>query len=207
MVFILLIIYDTAIATLALTHMTPPSNLTCHLEQQWGRLFSSKNAEVVRRIQDRHQCCGLHSLVDKAWPFADRSHPVTACRDAFNRQNSCFGGWRRDEQITAGLLLLVAVMVFLMKVSRITPDAGPWLARGCQENSEVPLFRSREHLARSAESLVFLGIIPRNHPFGTQQPILHAITICDCNCQRQLRETLVRIFLLPATPGLRLERL
>ncbi|KAL2057388.1 hypothetical protein ABVK25_002441 [Lepraria finkii] len=118
-VFMLLIIYDTIIATLALNHMTPPSNLTCHLEQQWGRLFSSKNAEIIRRIQDRHQCCGLHSVVDKAWPFADGSHPVTACRDAFNRQNSCFGEWRRDEQITAGLLLLVAGVMFLIKLIMI----------------------------------------------------------------------------------------
>lgn len=183
----LLIIYDTIIATLALNHMTPPSNLTCHLEQQWGRLFSSKNAEIIRRIQDWHQCCGLHSVVDKAWPFADGSHPVTACRDAFSRQNSCFGEWRRDEQITAGLLLLVAGVMFLIKVSRIIPNAGPWLARGFQENSDVPVFQSREYLARSAESLLLLAIIPRNHPFGTQQLIRRAITICDCSCQRQLR--------------------
>ena len=123
-VFMLLIIYETAIATLALNHMAPPGNLTCHLERQWGQLFSNKNAEVVRRIQDRHQCCGLHSTVDKAWPFPDKGHPVTACREAFNRRQSCFGGWRQDEQITAGLLLLVAVVAFLLKVRRMTHVLG-----------------------------------------------------------------------------------
>lgn len=125
-VFILLTIYETAIATLALTHMAPPSSLNCQLDQQWSRLFSNKNAEVIRRIQDRYQCCGLHSTVDKAWPFPDRSHPVTACRDAFNRRNSCMGGWRRDEQIAAGLMLLVAVVVFLMKVSEMNFGVEPW---------------------------------------------------------------------------------
>ncbi|KAL2042324.1 hypothetical protein N7G274_004813 [Stereocaulon virgatum] len=136
-IFMLLTIYETAIATLALTHMAPPSNLNCQLHQQWSRLFSNKDAEVIRRIQDRYQCCGLRSTVDMAWPFPDRSHPVTACRDAFNRQNSCLGGWRRDEQMTAGLMLLVAGVVFLIKpmimVVHRTRHSFPsywWPARG-----------------------------------------------------------------------------
>jgi hypothetical protein len=57
-----LVIYETIITTLALTHMTPPNDLSCHLERQWSWLFSNKNADVIRRIQDRHQCCGLHSV-------------------------------------------------------------------------------------------------------------------------------------------------
>ena len=119
-VFILLVIYDTAIATLALTHMVPPSSLTCPLERQWELLFSSKNGEVIRRIQDRHQCCGLRNKHDKAWPFPDKRHTVNACADTFNRERGCLGEWRKDVQITAGLLLLVAVVVFLLKVSQIT---------------------------------------------------------------------------------------
>ena len=112
----LLVIYDTVIATLALTHMTPPDDLSCHLERQWGWLFSSKNADVIRRIQDRHQCCGLHSVQDRAWPFPDSSHTAAACYEAFGRQRSCFGGWRQDEQITGGLMLVVAVVAFLVQV-------------------------------------------------------------------------------------------
>lgn len=54
----LLFIYDTVIATLALTYIVPPSDLNCHLEGRWAWLFSHKNADVIRRIQDRHQCCG-----------------------------------------------------------------------------------------------------------------------------------------------------
>jgi hypothetical protein len=115
----LLVIYETAIATLALTHIAPPGDLTCGLDRQWARLFSSKNAQAIRSIQDRHQCCGLHSVVDRAWPFPDRSHTASSCVEAFDRQRSCLGGWRRDEQIAGGLMLFVAVSVFLLKVRRI----------------------------------------------------------------------------------------
>lgn len=112
----LLIVYETVIATLALTCITPPNDLSCHLERQWSWLFSNKNADVIRRIQDRHQCCGLHSVRDRAWPFPDRGHTAAACHEAFGRRRSCFGGWKQDEQITAGLMLSVAVVAFLIKV-------------------------------------------------------------------------------------------
>lgn len=115
-IFMLLIVYETALATLALTHMVPPDSLTCHLDQRWGQLFSNKNGEAIRRIQDAYQCCGLHSVVDKAWPLPDNTHGSDACVNTFGRQNSCFGDWRRDEQISGGLLLLVAVTTLLLKV-------------------------------------------------------------------------------------------
>ena len=118
-VMILLVIYETAIATLALAHMTPLNDLSCQLERRWGSLFSNKRADEIRRIQDRHQCCGLYSVRDRAWPFPDKDHTAAACQEAFGRQRSCFGGWRQDEQITGGLILLVAVVAFLLKVCLI----------------------------------------------------------------------------------------
>ena len=118
-VFILLVIYDTAIATLALTHMVPPASLICPLHRQWELLFSSKNVEVIRRIQDRHQCCGLRNKHDMAWPFPDKFHTINSCAETFNRERGCLGEWRKDTQITAGLLLLVAVVLFLLKVSQM----------------------------------------------------------------------------------------
>ncbi|KAI9674679.1 MAG: tRNA (guanine-N(7)-)-methyltransferase (tRNA(m7G46)-methyltransferase) [Caeruleum heppii] len=115
-VFMLLVIYETAISTLALTHMLPPGDLSCQLERRWAWLFSNKRADEIRRIQDRHQCCGLYSVQDRAWPFPDRSHTAAACHEAFGREQSCFGGWRQDEQTAAGLMLLVAVITFLIKL-------------------------------------------------------------------------------------------
>lgn len=104
-------------ATLSLTHMVPNDNLNCGLDQKWDRLFRSKDGARIRRIQDTHQCCGLHSILDRAWPFQNRNHGVNECANAFNRTKACLGGWRRDQQIAAGLLLLVAISTFLLKVS------------------------------------------------------------------------------------------
>lgn len=115
-VFMLLIIYETAIATLAFTHMAPPNDLVCGLESRWSHLFRGKDADAIRRIQDQLQCCGLHTSVDRAWPFPDRTHDARACVEAFGRSRGCLGGWLQVEQITGGLILLVAVMAFLLKV-------------------------------------------------------------------------------------------
>ena len=116
-IFVLLVIYDTVIATLSLTNMASNDNLNCALDRTWDRLFRSKDSAGIRRIQDAHQCCGLHSILDRAWPFQNRDHGVNACAKAFNRTKACLGSWRRDEQIAAGLLLLVALSTFLLKVS------------------------------------------------------------------------------------------
>ena len=119
--FVLLIIYETAIATLALTHMAPPSELVCGLERQWGALFSIKNADAIQRIQDQLQCCGFRNVQDRAWPFPDRSHTARACVEAFGRNTGCLGGWRQMEQVTGGLILLIAVVTFLLKVRHASP--------------------------------------------------------------------------------------
>ena len=115
-VTVLLIIYYTVIVTLSMSHMVPPNNLTCGLEQQWLRLFTAKDQNAIKRIQDSHQCCGLHSAKDKAWPFPDGNHGSDACLNAFGRKKPCFGDWRRDEQIVGGLMILVAVITALIKV-------------------------------------------------------------------------------------------
>ncbi|KAM0806137.1 hypothetical protein BDR22DRAFT_791199, partial [Usnea florida] len=115
-VFVLLVIYETAIATLALTHVAPPSELICGLERQWSTLFSDRNAEAIRSIQDQFQCCGFRSVQDRAWPFPGRDHTAKACVEAFGRSSSCLGSWRQMEQVTGGLILLIAIVTFLLKV-------------------------------------------------------------------------------------------
>ena len=117
MIFVLLTIYETAIATLALTYMAPPSELICGLERQWVEMFSSKNSVAIQRIQEQLRCCGFRSVQDRAWPFPDRSHTARACVEAFGRSTPCLGGWRQMQQVTGGLILLVAVVTFLLKVS------------------------------------------------------------------------------------------
>lgn len=114
--FLALTIYETVIATLALTHMVSPDDLTCGLQRQWNRLYSNKDATSIRRIQDAHQCCGLVTAKDHAWPFQDKNNKADACITAFDRHKGCLLDWRQDEQIYAGLLLLVALSAIGLKV-------------------------------------------------------------------------------------------
>lgn len=79
------LIYETIVATLSLTYMIPPNSLHCGLEDTWQKLFSSKNEEKIRAIQDALKCCGLHSVYDKAWPFRKDVHGSGNCVDLTNR--------------------------------------------------------------------------------------------------------------------------
>ena len=111
-----LTIYETAISTLALTHMVPSDELDCGLNRQWGRLYSRKDAGAIRRIQDAYQCCGFSGTRDRPWPFQDAKHKIDACITAFNRTKGCIRDWRQDEQVFAGLLLFVASTTLVLKV-------------------------------------------------------------------------------------------
>lgn len=112
------LVYETAIATLALTYMIPPASLRCGLAEKWLSLYNSKNGMAIGKIQDALDCCGLNSVKDKAFPFQRDGHASTCAID-FGRSQTCFGGWRKAEQTTAGLLFLVAVITFLIKVLSI----------------------------------------------------------------------------------------
>lgn len=106
--------YETIVATLAMTYLVPPSALKCGLNDRWQFLFREKNEKAIRAIQDSFDCCGLNSVVDRAFPFSsDRSK----CPEFYGRNQSCFAAWRKAEQANAGLLLLVALVVFMIMVS------------------------------------------------------------------------------------------
>lgn len=60
------------------------------LESAWQTWFQHKMEIPVRSLQDRFNCCGFHSTVDRAWPFPDKTHRVDACISAHHRVNSCF---------------------------------------------------------------------------------------------------------------------
>lgn len=47
-VFVILTIYETVIATLSVTYASPPSSLTCLLDTQWQRFYSSKNENAIK---------------------------------------------------------------------------------------------------------------------------------------------------------------
>jgi len=109
------LIYETVVATLALTHIIPPSALGCELANNWQKLYQGKDKKAIIAIQDSFNCCGLNTVADRAFPFGNPS----TCAADYGRSKSCFGEWRKAEQVDAGLLLLVAVVVFIVKVLSI----------------------------------------------------------------------------------------
>lgn len=113
--FLLLTVYETVIATLAFTNMLPSDTLTCQLSNRWQSLFHNHDVDSIRRIQDTHRCCGFRNARDRAWPFPDH-HGANACRTTYHRERSCLGSWTRDQQVNAGLSLLVALLCFAVKV-------------------------------------------------------------------------------------------
>ncbi len=125
------LIYETVIATLAIGYIVPPSALACDLDQKWLLLYREKDEKAIRAIQDRFNCCGLNSVFDRAFPF---SGGRSECSRVFGRDKSCFGEWRQAEQLSAGLFLLVALVVFMIKVP--PPSALP---------HAVPALTSRVH--------------------------------------------------------------
>ncbi len=108
-IFALLVIYEIVIATLALTYLGPEESVLCGLDTTWYRLFRGKDENAIKAIQDTYNCCGLHSTVDKAFPFPGGNNDVHACEKAFGRTKPCFGAWKRGEKTTASLISLVAI--------------------------------------------------------------------------------------------------
>jgi hypothetical protein len=79
-------------------------------------MFGQKQENAIRIIQDAFKCCGLHSPVDRAWPFPGHGVEANACRVQYERERSCFDQWRTEEQLVAGMMLIVVILVFLWKV-------------------------------------------------------------------------------------------
>ncbi|TVY85685.1 hypothetical protein LAWI1_G008581, partial [Lachnellula willkommii] len=136
------LIYETIVATLALTHMIPPNALKCELNDRWTKLYKNEDTRGIRTIQDTFECCGLNSVKDRAFPFGAPS----TCATNYGRSNSCFGEWRKAEQVNAGLLFLVAVVVFALKVGSIFTllSRASW--------THLPLVRAFKRIGTSAQN-------------------------------------------------------
>ena len=116
LVIVLITIYEAVVATLAGTYFHPLSSLQCGLDERWAALFRNKNEQTIKRIQDAFECCGLHSVLDKAWPFEGHGNKPNTCTTRFARSTSCFTSWRAEERRVASLMLVVVLLVFAWKV-------------------------------------------------------------------------------------------
>jgi hypothetical protein len=113
------LVFETVLATLAGTHISPPGDLDCALRERWQSLFRTKDGESIKRIQNRFACCGLGSTKDMAWPFPGNGRDVDACMVRYERTESCLGAWREEERKVAIMLLVVPVAVFVWKVRAV----------------------------------------------------------------------------------------
>ena len=111
------LVFESVLATLAGTHISPTGSLTCALRETWERLYRMKDGDSIKVIQDTFQCCGFNSVRDMAFPFAENSrHGANACVERYERNEACFEPWRAEERKVAIMLLVVPVAVFLWKV-------------------------------------------------------------------------------------------
>lgn len=113
----LIFIYSSVVITLLGTHAAPPASLDCALRERWTTMFSHKNVEGIRTIQEAFKCCGLKNSRDMAWPFPDKTHDAFSCEKTFAHTNGCLGAWKGEEQRMAGLLMGMVGLVFIWQVT------------------------------------------------------------------------------------------
>jgi hypothetical protein len=121
LVLLLTTVGEGVLGTLAATHLTPS---TCELEQVWRALYIHKNGPAVRTIQDAFECCGFRSLKDMAYPFPQADISPNNCMLSTKRTRSCLDSWQGEEQLIGGLMLLVVILTFFMRIVALMAMTG-----------------------------------------------------------------------------------
>lgn len=125
----LILVYSTVVITLLGTHTGPTSSLLCGLNDRWLSLYRAKDGDAIRTIQDTFKCCGLHSKVDKAFPFPDgNGNDVHSCEKRFGWTQSCFESWRGAEQSMSGVLMGIVglVVIWQLAIVVVPSTRSPW---------------------------------------------------------------------------------
>lgn len=85
-------------------------------------MYRNKDSGAIRRIQERFNCCGFNTVVDRAWPFPhgrpEDGYGADQCKRMFGRDMPCSGSWRQAEQINAGMFFTVAIIILVLKVCK-----------------------------------------------------------------------------------------
>lgn len=87
------------------------------MNNRWQGLWRDRNGEAIRLIQDTLNCCGLNSLVDRAYPISDSK----TCAKMFGRNQVCRGPWRSALRGSAGADLGIVIAVGVLQVSCLLP--------------------------------------------------------------------------------------
>lgn len=83
------------------------------MNNRWQGLWRDRNGEAIRLIQDTLNCCGLNSLVDRAYPIK----APKSCAEMFGRDQVCRGPWRSALRGSAGADLGIVIAVGVLQVS------------------------------------------------------------------------------------------
>lgn len=118
-----LLVYITVVATLSGTHISPVGGLGCALRETWQTMFSKKQGGKMKRIQEALDCCGFRNVRDMPFPIPGHGITVDTCWQRYDRQVGCEGAWRDKERTVAGLMVGVAVGVFLWLVRKLLLDS------------------------------------------------------------------------------------
>ncbi len=140
------LVLAVVLATGFFANAAPSDVRTCLVGTTWQRMFASKDAATLRRIQDAFNCCGLNSVRDRAWPFAeDLAGGIggAPCADRFGRTQSCAAPWTaalqsmgHTEGVVAVLVAVLQVVLYLYEMVRWVM-AGPSAEEGAEEEAVV----------------------------------------------------------------------
>lgn len=111
----LLLIYETVMATLAGARIAPIPPITAALKAKWEAMYAARDDRHINRLQTRFKCCGFEGPGDMSLPRGEAvcmpdKHGVVA-------EVGCLEKWRGEQRLVAGIMLAVAVGVFIWMVS------------------------------------------------------------------------------------------
>jgi hypothetical protein len=110
---------NVILLTLSADRLASPSLQSCSYHDQWLRLFKTKNAGAVRKIQDAMNCCGFKNSHDMAWPFPDKEHDQRACEVAFGRTVGCEGGLAEEGRKILAVMVVIGGVGVVCVVSSL----------------------------------------------------------------------------------------
>lgn len=120
------------------------------LESIWQSWFRDKEGAPIRTLQDRLDCCGLRSNVDRAWPFPDKTHNANACLAIYGRTTSCFKPCESMMSRCLEWYIAIAAIDIGLKVSFLHSKAVDALYPSFFPNSTTDNFeRNKVHLCGS----------------------------------------------------------
>ncbi|PQK11839.1 hypothetical protein BB8028_0003g04610 [Beauveria bassiana] len=103
------------LATLFFSYIPSSDARDCLLSTVWQRIFSSHDAQTIRRIQDAFNCCGFNTVRDRAWPFPTHE-TARSCEEMYGRTIACNRPFRATLQRASGVEFGVLMISGLVKI-------------------------------------------------------------------------------------------